>query len=122
MAPIPRIVRPRGRSARSQAIVHSAVLAHFGLRFHSATAKQYCSSSSFVARHLTSRTASPPWASRLFRPVLVGVSISGTVRTAEHLAVSILQMAVFLRTSVLCRFTTESILPYATGAFRLAIR
>jgi hypothetical protein len=67
MASIPRIVphpvrrgsygRPRHRklppcwrSARSHADVYSPVPACYGLRYHRATAKQYCSSSSFVAR------------------------------------------------------------------------
>src|SRR5258708_27853039 len=49
---------PCGRSARSQAVVYSAVPACDGLRFHSATAQQYCSSSSFVA--LQSRTCQKP--------------------------------------------------------------
>jgi hypothetical protein len=41
---------PYGRSAKSQAPAYSRVLACASLRHHSATAKQYCPSSSTVAR------------------------------------------------------------------------
>jgi hypothetical protein len=40
-----------GRSARSQAVAYSRVLARVRLRRHSATANEYCPSSSAVARH-----------------------------------------------------------------------
>src|SRR6266851_5235429 len=42
---------PYGRSAKSQLVAYSRVLACVWLRRHSATAKQYCPSSSAVARH-----------------------------------------------------------------------
>jgi hypothetical protein len=42
---------PCGRSAKSHAVAYSRVLACVRLRRHSATAKQYCPSSSAVARH-----------------------------------------------------------------------
>ena len=66
MAPIPKTVQHpvqgtrddrslklsrRWRSARSQTLVPSPGQACCALRYHRATAKQYCSSSSFVARH-----------------------------------------------------------------------
>lgn len=42
------------RGTKSKAVAYSRVTACDRLRFHSATAKQYCSSSSAVARHATS--------------------------------------------------------------------
>jgi hypothetical protein len=54
-----RKVPPLRRSARSQAVAVSPGLACGRLRRHSATAKQYCPSSSTVARHFGTELGTP---------------------------------------------------------------
>jgi hypothetical protein len=100
IAPIPRIVRravhgvtlddrdigpslrwAQRKSARSRAVVYSPAPACDGLRFHSATAKQYCSSSSFVARRsrLPAHGVHQPEAGRALTAALIETHVGPAV-------------------------------------------